>query len=266
MLNPKLPNEELAKQEVVAASIEKPAEVITKPPQSETFDREAWQPITLLGKKVKAAEIKDIDEILDKGFRIMEPEIVDCLVSNLEIDILSIGQSKGKFGGGKRSIWRQTQKKTPEGNKPSFSTLIVIGNRNGYVGVGLGKARETVPAREKAIRTAKLNIIKIRRGCGSWACRCASPHSIPFQVKGKCGSVKIELIPAPKGTNLCIEKECKKILALAGVKDVYARTFGQTRTKLNFMKACFDALKKLSEMKVPENYYTKAGIVEGNKS
>jgi len=111
-----------------------------------------WIPKTEFGRKVKSGEIKDIDEILDKGGKILEAEIVDALLPDLEYELITIGQSKGKFGGGKRSIWKQTQKKTKEGNKPKFATVAVVGNRKGYVGIGYGKAKETVPAREKAIR------------------------------------------------------------------------------------------------------------------
>ena len=109
----------------------------------------------------------------------------------LKNDLLLIGQSKGKFGGGARRIFKQTQKKTPEGNKPSFACAAVVGNEDGYVGVGSGKSKDTVPAREKAIRRAKLNLFKIRRGCGSWECNCKTHHSIPFETEGKCGSVSI---------------------------------------------------------------------------
>ncbi len=222
-----------------------------------------WVPKTELGRKVKSGEIKDIDELLDTGIRILEHEIVDGLIPNLETNIIAVGQSKGKFGGGKRSIWKQTQKKTSEGNKPKFSTVIAIGNKDGYVGIGIGKAKETVPARQKATRKAKLNIIKVRRGCGSWECVCGESHSIPFKIEGKCGSVRMWLIPAPKGTGLCVEKECKKILELAGFKDLYSRTVGQTRTKMNHVFACFNALKKLGEVRVTEEYRKKAGIKDG---
>ena len=193
----------------------------------------------------------------------MEPEIIDALMPDLEQDLLLAGQAKGKFGGGKRRVFRQTQKKTPEGNKPSFATFAVIGNRNGYVGIGKGKAKETVPAREKAFRRAKLNLIKIRRGCGSWECGCKEPHSIPFAVEGKVGSVKIKLMPAPKGAGLVAEKECQRILELAGIKDVYSHTIGQTQTKVNLMKACLTALKKLMSTRVQEDHYKLLGILEG---
>src|SRR3989344_3770329 len=116
-----------------------------------------WKPKTEFGKMILAEKITNIDQVLSASKPILEPEIVDRLLPNMEIVLLSIGQSKGKFGGGKRSIWRQTQKKTKEGNKPKFATYVVIGNRNGYVGIGYGKSKETMPAREKAIKNAKLN-------------------------------------------------------------------------------------------------------------
>src|SRR3989339_184030 len=144
------------------------------------FDKENWKPVTSLGKQIKIGEIKNIDEILDSGQAMLEPTIIDALIPHLETDLLMIGQSKGKFGGGKRSIWRQTQKKTCEGNKPKFATLTAIGNRQGIVGVGMGKSKETMPAKEKSLRNAKLDIISIKRGCGSWSCYCKTQHSIPF--------------------------------------------------------------------------------------
>lgn len=269
----KLPDKEKSKAEVLQQELvieekieEKqavPEEVPLGIRKTKSFDREAWTPKTELGKKIKLNDITSINEILDKGSRIMEPEIVDALMPNLESDTIAIGQSKGKFGGGKRSLWRQTQKKTAEGNRPSFATLIVVGNRNGYVGMGYGKSKETVPAREKALRQAKLNLIKINRGCGSWECECASHHSIPFAVTGRCGSVRIKIMSAPRGTGLCIENESKKILALAGITDVYSKTYGQTRTKLNLAYACFEALKQLTKMKIQDQYIKKAGVIEG---
>ena len=178
------------------------------------FDKDSWKPRTELGKKVKNDDITDIKEIFDKGYKIMEPQIVDILIPELESELISIGQSKGKFGGGKRSIWKQTQKKTKEGNKMKFSTMMVVGNKDGYVGIGVGESKETMPAREKSIRAAKLNLIKIRRGSGSWESSSKELHSIPYKVMGKCGSVEVTLMPAPKGAGLVIEKECQKIVLI----------------------------------------------------
>jgi len=227
------------------------------------FDKDAWIPKTEIGRKVKSGEIKDIDEILDSGHKILEAEIVNILLPNVDVDLLLVGQSKGKFGGGSRRIFRQTQKKTAEGNKPKFATVAVVGNRNGYFGIGYGKSKETVPAREKSIRNAKLNMVKIKRGCGSWQCGCGTPHTIPYKVRGKCGSVILILIPAPKGTGLKIEGECAKILKLAGIKDVWSKTLGHTSTKLNLVYACVAALKQLIAVKTKEGDIAKLGIVEG---
>jgi small subunit ribosomal protein S5 len=222
-----------------------------------------WEPKTQLGKKVKDGQITDIAEILEEGTMILEPEIVDYLLTNNESDLLLIGQSKGKFGGGARRVFKQTQKKTREGNKPQFATCAIIGNKDGYVGLGYGKAKETVPAREKAIKSAKLNLIQIRRGCGSWDCNCSNPHSIPFKVNAKVGSVEITLMPAPVGKGLIIEKECKKMLELAGIKDVWSRTKGMTKTKINLILACFKALKQLTEVKIDDKLYVKNNVIAG---
>ncbi|RLE43172.1 30S ribosomal protein S5 [Candidatus Woesearchaeota archaeon] len=257
----KLTKKEEVEREVAQEVEEKEEEILKEEPSL----IEQWKPKTSLGMKVKNGEIKNIDEIIDRGLRIYEPEIVDVLLPDLTTDFILIGQAKGKFGGGQRRLFKQTQKKTREGNKPKFSAMAVVGDGNGHVGIGLGKSKETLPAREKAIRRAKQNIIKIRRGCGSWECACKEPHSIPFVVEGKSGSAVIRLIPAPKGTGLCVEKECQKILKAAGIKDVWSKTFGQTRTKINLALACFDALKKLIMIKVKPEAVEKLGIVEGSK-
>ncbi|HRZ85746.1 MAG TPA: 30S ribosomal protein S5 [Candidatus Paceibacterota bacterium] len=204
----------------------------------------SWVPKTKLGQMVKEGKIKDINEVLDKDIKILEPEIVDSLIK-IEEDLLFAGQSKGKFGGGKRRAWRQAQKKTQEGSVVTFSALVVVGDKNGHVGIGIGKAKETLPAREKALRKAKLNIIHIKRGSGSFEGSSEELHSIPFKVNGKCGSCNITLIPAPQGTGLVIGDEGKKILKLAGIKDVYSNSRGQTRTTLNYAEAIMRALKQL---------------------
>ena len=205
-----------------------------------------WKPKTKLGKLVKSGKLKTIDEALN--YKILEPEIVDILLPNLSSEILNIGQAKGKFGGGKRRAWRQSQKKTAEGNVPTFSCMCVVGNQEGYMGIGYGRAKETLPARAKALRKAKLNIQKIKRGCGSFDCVCGEPHTVPFIVEGKAGSCRVKLMPAPQGTGLVAGDELKKILKVAGIKDVYSVTKGKIRTTFNLAKACIDALEKTQEM------------------
>lgn len=253
----------MARKELKKAT---PAEVEGNEIRAKTIRDLEWIPKTEIGRKVKNKEITDIDEILDNGIPILEKEIVDSLIQGLESELLMIGQSKGKFGGGARRVFKQTQKKTKEGNKPNFATIAVVGNKDGIIGTGYGKAKETVPAREKATRNAKLNIFKIRRGCGSWQCRCKTPHSIPFKVDGKQGSCMITLIPAPKGTGLKANGEVKKVLVLAGITDVWSRTLGNPETKINIIAATEKALKKLITTKTALVDKDKLGIADGRKT
>ena len=228
------------------------------------FDPDAWQPKTALGRAVKSKEITDLDTILDEGRRILEPQITEML-THLEAEFLLIGQAKGKFGGGQRRLFKNTQKKTMEGNKPKFTAVCVIGDRNGHVGIGIGSAKETVPAREKALRQAKINVFRITRGTGSWEDNAENPHSIPFAVEGKCGSVTVKLLPAPKGKGLCVQKECAKVLALAGVRNVWSKSYGQTRSTINMVFALEGALRQLSRMKVNDTYRQQLKIVDGSE-
>ena len=177
-------------------------------------ERESWVPKTVLGKMVKSGEITSMDQVLERKMKVLEPQIADILIPNLATDLLMVGQAKGKFGGGQERVFKQTQKKTREGNKPHFATFAIAGNNDGYIGMGYGKSKETVPAREKAIRNAKLNIIHIRRGNGTWQDSGKEPNTLPFAVQGKCGSVRLTLMPAPRGTGLCVHEECQKLLRL----------------------------------------------------
>lgn len=218
-----------------------------------------WAPKTKLGKEVQDRKIKNIDEILDRRIKILEPEIVDTLV-NLKTDLVSIGQSKGKFGGGKRRAWRQTQRKTKEGNVPTFSTMAVVGDEKGHVGIGVGKSMETLPARDKATRKAKLSLIKVVRGDGSFDSVGGGNSSIPYKVSGKAGSVRVTLMPAPPGTGLVAGGEMKKILAMAGIQDIYSKTNGKLKTTFNLAKATIDALKKTNPV------YKKVRGIAGGKA
>ena len=224
--------------------------------REERFAREAqeklnsWVPKTELGRMVRAGKYKNIDEVLDEGRKIMEPEIVDLLIPNLTTDTLFIGQAKGKFGGGKRRAFRQTQKKTKEGNVLTFGVMAVVGDGKGHVGIGYGRAAETLPAKEKAIRKAKLAVMKVNRGCASFDCSCNEPHSIPLTVSGKCSSVSVTLMPAPQGTGLAVNDELKKILRAVGITDIYSKTSGKIRTTFNSAKACIKALEKIGGIKL----------------
>lgn len=185
-----------------------------------TSSLESWVPKTPLGEKVLKGEIKSIDEILEAGYIIKEPEIVDMLLPNLKNELIYIGGRTGKGGGAQRIPIRITAKMHKSGRRFKMTAFVVVGNEDGYVGVGKGTALEARSAVEKAIKKAKMNLIRVKRGCGSWECSCGGNHSIPFKVEGKCGSVRVILIPGPKGLGLVASDEAKKILRLAGIKDV----------------------------------------------
>jgi small subunit ribosomal protein S5 len=190
---------------------------------------EDWVPRTRLGKLVAEGKIKTIDEALASGLPLKEPEIVDILLPDLEDEVLEISM---------------VQRMTDSGRRTKFRVTAVVGNRDGYVGVGVGKASQVAPAIQKAINNAKINIFKVNRGCGSWECGCGEPHSIPFKVTGSAGSVRVTLMPGPRGLGIVAGKVAKKVLELAGVRDVWTFTRGQTKTTINFAKATYEALKQ----------------------
>ncbi len=247
---------EVSKQAEEQFKIEEGRDLTPQQRREQRFAREKqekldnWVPKTELGRLVRAGKIKDIDQIFDEGRKVMESEIIDLLLPNLSSDVLFIGQSKGKFGGGKRRAFRQTQKVNKEGASLTFGVMAVVGDGKGHFGVGFGKAAETLPAKEKAARKAKLNMIRIPRGCASYDCSCDESHSIPITTTGKSSSVVVKLMPAPQGTGLVIGDELKKILKAAGIKDVYSHCEGRVRTTFNTAKACVNALNKLNDLKL----------------
>ncbi|MDR1722104.1 MAG: 30S ribosomal protein S5 [Methanobrevibacter sp.] len=206
------------------------------------FDKEEWEPKTKLGTLVKEGTITDIDEIFEKGLPIMELGIIDTLLPDLEEEVMDVNL---------------VQRMHKSGRKVNFRVIVAVGNKNGYVGLGQGKAKEVGPAIRKAVDNAKYNIIKVRRGCGDWGCVCGRQHTVPFKVDGKTGSVKVTLIPAPAGVGLAIGNVGKTILKLAGIHDLWSQTSGQTQTTVNFANATFEALKSLSKVKVTEKSLKK---------
>ena len=200
---------------------------------------ESWVPRTRVGKMVVEGKITSLKEIFDRNLPLLEPEIVDYLLPDLKYIRLDVGI---------------VQRVTDAGRRSRFRVVVVVGNEDGFVGVGSGKARQYLEALNKALRNAKLNITPVRRGCGSWECRCGEPHSIPFVVEGKSGSVRVRLKPAPKGTGLVAGDVAKAVLRLAGIKDVWTETFGETRTTINFAKAVLNALKNTYKFVTPVDW------------
>lgn len=200
---------------------------------------EEWVPRTRIGRMVKEGKITSIDEIFAMNIPILEPEIVDYLLPDLKHEIIDVGI---------------VQKQTDAGELSRFRVVVIVGNENGYVGIGKGKAKQLRFAIEKAIINAKLNIAPVRRGCGSWECMCGTPHSVPFTVSGKSGSVRITLYPAPKGTGLVAGDVAKVVLRMAGIKDVWSKTLGETRTTYNFARATYNALVNTYKFVTPVDW------------
>ncbi|MBU4535143.1 MAG: 30S ribosomal protein S5 [Euryarchaeota archaeon] len=209
------------------------------------YKKEEWEPKTNLGRMVKEGVISNIDEIFEKGLPIMELGIIDTLLPDLEEEVMDVNL---------------VQRMHKSGRKVNFRVIVAVGNKNGYVGLGQGKAREVGPAIRKAVDDAKYNIIKVRRGCGDWGCVCGKEHTVPFKVDGKRGSVRVTLIPAPGGVGLAIGDVGKTIMKLAGVDDVWSATSGQTQTTVNFASATFDALKMLSKVKAQKKDLKNLGV------
>jgi len=200
---------------------------------------EEWTPRTRLGRLVSEGKISSLEEVFAEGMKVREPEIVDLLLPNLEEEVIHVGI---------------VQKQTDAGEKTRFKSIVVVGNGNGYVGIGSGKADQVRTAIEKAASDARLNITIVRRGCGSWECGCGQPHSMPFETVGRSGSVTIRIIPGPRGLGLVASEIAKVILRLAGVKDCWTRSYGQTRTVPSFAYAVFDALRKTYEIVTPADW------------
>ncbi|MEM3399682.1 MAG: 30S ribosomal protein S5 [Candidatus Micrarchaeia archaeon] len=206
---------------------------------------EQWVPRTEIGKKVAAKEITSIDEIFFLGKPILEHQIVDMLLPNLKAETLEMSV---------------TQRMTDCGRKSQFKAIVIVGDGNGHVGIGVGKAEEARPAIISAERDAKRNIISVPLGCGSWECGCGGEHSLPIIVKGKSGSVELTLKPAPKGLGIAANEVVKKVLSIAGVKDAWSFSRGHTETVYNTAMATYDALNSLNRLKLKGSFVKEKDV------
>ena len=207
-----------------------------------------WKPRTKLGRMVREGKITSMTEAINSGLPLREPEIVDILLPNLEDEVLSVNM---------------VQRMTDSGRRIKFAITTVVGNGDGYVGLGHVKGKEVGQAIRRSIDDAKLNLIEIKRGCGSWQCGCMKPHTLPYKVLGKCGSVEITFIPAPRGVGLAVGNVAKHVLRLAGVKDAWSLTDGKTRTTVNMARAAFNALQGTARQKVNEEQARRLRILSG---
>ena len=187
---------------------------------------EEWVPKTKLGELVKSGLIT-LDKIYQNNLVVKEKEIINTLLPQIKEDVINISM---------------VQQMTASGQRSKFKAVVIVGT-DGFIGISAAKSREVGPAIRKAIDKAKLSIVPVLRGCGSKECGCGGTHSVPFKVKGKCGSVRIQLIPAPVGVGLACADKVKQVLRLCGIEDIWSKTFGDTRTSENLVKATYDALK-----------------------
>ncbi len=207
-----------------------------------------WVPKTRLGRLVRQGQITSMSQALASGLPLREPEIVDVLLPDLGDDVTSVNM---------------VQRMTDSGRRVRFSIQAVVGNRDGFVGVGMAKGKEVGPSIRKAIDNAKLNLIEVRRGCGSWECGCGTPHTVPFEVLGKAASAEITVKPAPRGVGLAVGIIAKKVLTLAGIKDAWGFARGQTRTTVNAAQAAYNAMKNTSQTRLSPMQLTRVKIVSG---
>ena len=190
---------------------------------------EVWIPKTSIVKRVIAGEINSMEEILSKGLRIQEAGIVKKLLPDLKTEVIDVGI---------------IQKMTPNGQSTRFKALVAAGNENGWLGIGMGKSKQMRVAIEKANNAAYINVSPIKLGCGSWECRCDQKHSVPFKVKGKGGSVTIEILPGPRGLGLVAGGKIRDLLQLAGLKDAWTTAKGSTPTMNSTSKALLNCLRQ----------------------
>ncbi len=188
-----------------------------------------WIPKTSLGKKVAADEITSMEEILENGYRIQEAGIIKKLLPDLKTEVIDVGI---------------IQKMTANGQSTRFKAMVAAGNENGWLGVGNGKSRQMRIAIEKATTASYLNASPVKLGCGSWECRCDQQHSVPFKVRGKGGSVTIEILPAPRGLGLVAGGKIRNLLRLAGLKDAWTTAKGSTTTMNSTSKAVLQCLSQ----------------------
>ncbi len=137
----------------------------------------------------------------------------------------------------------RVSKKTKGGNKIGFSVLVVVGNKNGKVGVGLGKAPDVSASIKKGVAIAKKKAIEVP----------IIKSSIPFEVYIKLGAAKILLKPAPLGSGVIAGGAVRSVVSLAGIENISSKVLG-TKNQASNVYATIEALKRLSQRYNRENF------------
>ncbi|OIR58415.1 MAG: 40S ribosomal protein S2 [Amphiamblys sp. WSBS2006] len=195
-----------------------------------------WVPITKLGRLVKSGKIT-LEEIYHHSIPIKEYQIIDFFIPELKEEVMKIAS---------------VQKQSKAGQQTRYKAVVIVGDAKGHVGFGVKCSKEVASAIRGAVIAAKLSLIPVR--LGFWGTAFKEPHTVPVKTSGKCGSVTVDLIPAPRGTGVVAAPVCRKLLEFAGVKDCYTNSRGTTRTAQNFLHACFIALQKSLEFLTPDQW------------
>ena len=211
-------------------------------------EEEEWVPLTNLGRLVKMGEIKKLEQIFYHSIPIKEFQIIDFL---MKVNNKTLQEECMKI--------KSVQKQTKAGQRTRFKAVVAVGDRDGHVGVGSKLAKEVQVAMKGAVIAAKLNIIPVRRGY--WGGKIGKPHTISTKITGKCGSVRVRLVPAPRGTGIVGAYPTKKLLGFCGVEDIFSQSTGSTDTCENFVRAIYDALYKSYKYLTPE-LWNVGGITE----
>mgnify|MGYP000004573649 FL=1 len=190
-----------------------------------------WVPLTNLGRLVLNKHINSLAEIYYHSIPIKESEIVDFL---LKAENRTLTEECLKV--------KSVQKQTKAGQRTRMKCVIAVGDGNGHIGVGAKLAKEVQLAMKGALIAAKMNLIPVRRGF--WGNKIGEAHTIPTKITGKCGSVRIRFIPAPRGTGVVGAPVTKKMMHLAGVADIFSQSRGNSDTTENYVRAIYDALYK----------------------
>lgn len=208
-----------------------------------------WIPSTDLGILVKLGKI-NMEDIFRYSLKIKESEIVDHLLKGqLKEEVIKI---------------KSVQKQTKAGQRTRIKAVVAIGNGAGYVGIASKASKEAATAIRGALEQAKCAIRPVK--LGFWGSKYGKEHTVPCKATGKSGSVIVRIIPAPKGSGIRAGGVPKKIFQLAGVKDVFTSSSGQTSTTENFAKATVKALDKSSCFFVPDSWeFCEAKINPLNK-
>lgn len=183
--------------------------------------------MTKIGRLVKDGRIRKLEELYLFSVPIKEYQIVEHFLPGLKDEVMKI---------------TPVQKQTAAGQRTRFKAYVVVGDSDGHVGLGMKCSKEVANAIRAAICIAKLAVVPVRRGY--WGNNIGKPHTVPVKLTGRCGSVRLRLVPAPRGAGIVAARVSKKLLQMAGIEDVFTASEGNTKTGGNFAMATFDAVRR----------------------